>query len=211
MLTNYKKLDNGVIRQEKFLNEKCTYDLTYIKNSYDSVKYKEGSARMGYLRLGYLLGAINETPKTLLDVGYGNGDFLNAASKNIASCYGFEINEYPIPKDCEAVTDIYKAAYDVVCFFDVLEHFDDIYEISELKARYVYVSLPECHYLSDTWFETWKHRKPDEHLWHFNKQSLANFMAEVGYKTIAMSNVEDTLRKGDGQTSNILTGLFKAL
>jgi hypothetical protein len=208
MLPNYSKLNNGLIRQEKIFKEKQKYDLEYVSKRYDA--YGQLSKYMAYLRLGYLLGTCDSKITSILDVGYGNGDFLEAASKSTPDCYGFEVNNYPIPDNCKAVTNIYDFHYDVVCFFDVLEHFEDIYEIKKLKTKYIYISVPECHYFSDKWFEEWKHRRPDEHLWHFSKEALVNFMSELGYSTVGLSNLEDIIRRGDGQAPNILTGLFKS-
>ena len=211
MLDNYKRLKNGVIKQLNFIHSIKEYNIDYIKNSYDSPQYKEGSTYMSYLRLGYLLGNLKKVPDKILDVGYGNGDFLKAAKNCIPKCFGFEINNYDIPIDCFNVDNIYNQDYDVVCFFDVLEHFEDIYEIQNLKTNYIYISLPECHYTSDEWFLNWKHRKPDEHLWHFNKKSLRYFMKEIGFKLISYSNIEDTIRKGNEQESNILSGIFQKI
>ena len=99
--------------------------------------------------------------------------------------------------------------YDVVCFFDSLEHFDNIYIIKELKTDYIFISVPWCHNFSPDWFKSWYHRKPNEHLWHFNKESLLNFMSELGYNCIHTSNIEDTIRKNNKEYSNILTAIFK--
>ena len=205
MIDNYKKLENGLIKQKSFFVEKKDYTEKYVE-TYNSLG--ELSVRMSFLRLGFLFGAIQEKVTKLLDIGYGNGDFLNCA-KNFVPCpCGFEINEYHIPDGCKFVGDIYKEEFDVVCFFDVLEHFDNIYDIENIKTKYMYISVPECHYSSDEWFINWKHRKPDEHLWHFNKESLRNFMKEVGYDLVVYSDIEDTIRKSESKESNILTGIF---
>lgn len=206
MNKNYKKLSNGLIKQLEISKQKL-YDISYIKERYDS--YKISSVNMSYLRFGYLLGTIKTNIKTLLDVGYGNGDFLTVASQLIPKCYGYEINGYNIPKDCFFVEDIYKNKYDVVCFFDVLEHFYDIYEIKNLQTQYIYLSVPECHYFSDEWFMNWKHRRENEHLWHFNLNSLENFMLEIGYELVASSNIEDIIRKSVDSNSNILSCIFR--
>ena len=167
---------------------------------------------MGYLRLGYILGCINEPINKILDVGYGNGDFLKIASHYMPECFGSDVSqEYNIPEKTTYVDDIYSKEFDVVCFFDVLEHFDNIYDIKNLKTKYIVISLPNCHYFSDEWFQDWKHRKPDEHLWHFNKSSLINFMQEIGYEVINTSNVEDVIRKNQEEYSNILSGVFKKI
>jgi hypothetical protein len=86
---------------------------------------------------------------------------------------------------------------------------NNIYDIKDLQAKYVVVSLPHCHNFSDEWFENWKHRKPNEHLWHFNAPALINFMSEVGYEVINITNLEYTIRKNNEDYTNILTGVFR--
>ena len=207
MLDNYEKFKNGLIKQKNFFKHKKEYNIDYIKQRYDV--YKELSINMSYLRLGYLIGSLDKVPTSILDVGFGNGDFLNAAKAKIQNCFGFEVNEYIVPNGCVCVDDIYKDSYDVVCFFDVLEHFEDIYEIKKLNTKYIYISVPECHYNSDEWFLNWKHRRPDEHLWHFNLSSLTNFMNEIGYHLVNFSNVEDCIRVPTDNQTNILSAVFK--
>lgn len=205
MLENYEKLHNGVIKQKEKNPFKYGFDYS---NNYN--KLGELGLRMGYLRLGYILGTIQSPINKILDVGYGNGDFLKVATEIIPNCFGSDVsNEYNLPTKCTYINDIYSKKFDVVCFFDVLEHFDNIYDIKNLKTDYIVISLPHCHYISDEWFSKWKHRKPDEHLWHFNKDSLIKFMDEIGYNPISISNIEDTIRKPEGELSNILTGIFK--
>jgi len=206
MLNNYITLSNGVIHQyEKFEGVKICYDINYIKNRYDL--YKNKSLQMSYLRLGYLMGILGSVPNSLLDVGYGNGDFLNVCKHIIPHCYGNEINNYPLPdgvKFADTITD----NYDVICFFDVLEHFENISIIKNINAKFIYISIPECHYFSDDWFLNWKHRRPNEHIWHFNKNALQNFFTEFNYKLINFSNIEDTIRDKINGNSNILSGVF---
>jgi hypothetical protein len=206
MLDNYEADKNGIIKQIKF--SKIQYNNEYVEQRYNS--YPTGEA-MAYLRLGYLLGVLKDfTPGSILDVGYGNGDFLKIASKCIEKCSGSDIPpSYPLPNHIDQVNDIYEKAYDVVCFFDSLEHFDDIYEIKKIQARYVYISVPWCHYVSDDWFDEWKHRRPDEHLWHFDLDSLRRFFRSMGYEYISHSAVEDTIRKPSSDLANILTAVFK--
>lgn len=206
MLDNYKQLKNGVIKQiEKNSSVKYNYD--YINNSYNV--YGELGPRMAHLRLGYLLGSLGFVPNTILDIGYGNGDFLKACSSIIKNCFGHDISGYPLPENVNFVKNPYEKEYDIVTFFDVLEHFDDIYEIKNIKTNYFLISLPCCHNFDDEWFKNWKHRRPDEHLWHFNEQSLKNFMSELGYECLNVCNIEDVIRKDKNNTPNILTAIFK--
>ena len=207
MLDNYVQLKNGVIKQIH-KNADVIYDIAYVNDRYNS--YKELSIKMSYLRLGYILGSIGRTPTSILDIGYGNGDFLSISSDIVPKCYGHDVSFYPIPKKDNIffTSNPYMDEYDVVTFFDVLEHFDDIYDIRNLKANYIIISVPECHYYSDEWFAEWKHRRPDEHLWHFNRESLINFMNEIGYMVLNTTNIEDTIRKNNQPYSNILTAAF---
>lgn len=203
MLENYKQHENGVIEQ---VNRKpFNYGYDYSAN-YNGLG--ELGVRMGYLRLGHIIGSLGFIPDSIMDIGYGNGDFLKVCTTSIRKCYGSDVSSYPVPEHVERVEDRYSVEVEVATMYDVLEHHEDIYEIQNLKAKYLVISVPFCHNFDDQWFEEWKHRKPDEHIWHFNEQSLKNFMTEIGYTCINMTNVEDTIRKNGKDYANILTGVF---
>lgn len=204
MLENYKKIQNGVIAQIN--REPFYYDFEY-SNNYN--KLGEIGPRMGYLRLGHLIGSLGFIPESVMDIGYGNGDFLKVCQNIIPKCYASDISVYPTPDGCEFISDPGSVKVTVATFYDVLEHYQDIYDIKKIQADYIIISLPNCHYFSDEWFKNWKHRKPNEHLWHFNETSLIYFMSEVGYDIVNISNIEDTIRKNNESYSNILTGVFK--
>ena len=70
-------------------------------------------------------------------------------------------------------------------------------ELKDLNCNYICISLPWCHYFDDDWFDNWKHRKPDEHLWHFDEKSLQKFMTRMGYETINICNLEDVTRQNN--------------
>ena len=203
MLENYAKDKNGVIYQ---INRKpFDYDGAYIQEAYGQAPVAE----MSFLRLGHLIGSIGHVPSSLLDVGYGKGDFLKAASRIIPNVSGYDVPPaYPVD-GVRVVDNIYAEQYEVVTFFDSLEHFDDIYKINDLRCNYICISLPWCHYFSDEWFSRWKHRKPNEHLWHFDDAALKRFFANLGYEAISTCNVEDAIRRPDGDWKNILSGVFK--
>ena len=129
--------------------------------------------------------------------------------KLINNRYGHDISGWPVPEGCTFVEDLLKGSYDVITFFDSLEHMEDMEFVNDLNTKYVCISVPDCHYFSDEWFDTWKHRKPDEHLWHFNEASLNKFMDRMGYDTINTCNLEDITRKNNESYTNILTGIFK--
>ena len=207
MLNNYKKLENGVIKQKEIVDSILLYDYEYIETRYNS--YGKKGLQMAYLRLGILLGVIGKTPNSILDVGYGNGDFLKVCNYTIPNCFGYDISNYSLPDGIEYASDITSDHYDVICFFDSLEHFKSISFIENIKCDYVYISLPWCHYKSNEWFSNWKHRRVDEHLWHFNDISLDNFFSEFGYSRVYISSAEDIIRKPVDNLPNILTSIFK--
>ena len=208
MLDNYSMLPNGVIKQN-IITEEFKYDVEYIKERYDSEAYKDNVKKMSFMRLGYVIGSLGYIPQSILDVGYGNGDFLKACSTIILNCYGNDVNDYPLPWEVSFVDDIMKSEYEVITFFDALEHFEDIYFVKDLKCKYIVISVPNCHYFSDEWFKEWKHRRENEHLYHFNEKSLIKFMDECGYDMVNVSNIEDSIRKNNHDYTNILTGTFK--
>ena len=205
VLENYQINDDGVIYQVD--KEPISYGEDYVKNSY--VVYEPLPTYMGYLRLGNIIGSIGKVPDSILDVGYGNGSFLKVCKDIVSNCYGFDVTNYPVPEGCNLVNDLFSESYDVITFFDSLEHFENIEFVKDLKCNYVCVSVPNCHYKDDEWFRTWKHRRPNEHLWHFNQESLSNFMKRMGYTLISSSNIEDTIRKNNTEDFNILTSVFK--
>ena len=206
MLENYKENEDGIIYQVE--SKKYQYNDSYI-DTYN--KFGEVGRRMSFLRLGNIIGSIGYIPDSILDVGYGNGDFLDLCKESIPDCNGNDIRGYPVPAGCNFVSDIFSRHFSVITFFDALEHFPDIEWVKDLDCKNVAISLPNCHYKDDQWFEEWKHRKPDEHLWHFNKNSLVKFMERMGYKLVSMSNVEDIIRKNKPNEENILTGIFEKL
>jgi len=205
MLENYELLPNGVIRQR--VVNKIKYDYDY-SNKYNN--YGEKGNYLSFLRYGVLLGVLQETPTSLVDVGYGNGDFLRACRGSIPNLFGCDISDYPIPEGCQPVTleDIHV---DVTCFFDSLEHFEDISFVKDLDTKYVYISVPWCHYLSDDWFKHWYHRRENEHLYHFSKEALLTFFQECGYDCIYTGSHEDIIRINPSvqPLPNILSCIFR--
>jgi hypothetical protein len=206
MLENYQKNQDGIIYQV----ERTPFDYTGSYNNYYKI-IESYSWHTSYLRLGYIIGSIGRIPYSVLDIGYGTGAFLKSCETEIPNRYGHDISGWNVPSGCEFVENITNQKYDVITFFDSLEHMEDIEFVQDLKCNYICISLPWCHYFDDDWFENWKHRKPNEHLWHFDNKSLQKFMTRMGYETINICNLEDVTRKNNQSYQNILTGMFKKL
>ena len=196
MLNNYFKDSLGVVHQMGY--DPFPYDEQYI--------YKNNSD-MSFLRLGFMLSVI-PPEGSLLDVGFGDGQFLRAADSCFIA-YGMDCFDNPnLPETAEPTNDIFFP-YDVITFFDSLEHFISLSFVPHLKAKHVVISMPECHYPNDEWFENWKHRKPNEHLHHFSRDALIKFMTCCNYSCEILSNPEDVIRRPTDSYSNIMTGIFR--
>jgi hypothetical protein len=205
LLENYAIDENGVIYQVGY--SELTYDFAYVELRYN---HNAPVSQMAHLRLGYLLAAIGHTPSSLLDVGYGNGEFLRTAKTLVDDCNGYDIPPaYPLPSSIIQQESLYSREFEVVTFFDSLEHFRTPYEIGNLRCRYVMISVPWCHYVDREWFAEWKHRRPDEHLWHFGYDSLVRFFASIGFRLLRSGNPEDAIRGSLNGLPNILTAVFE--
>jgi hypothetical protein len=205
MLENYKQNQDGIIEQ-------ISKEPFYYDNQYSESRYSIFSDRGNILnlRLGYIIGSLGKIPESLLDVGYGNGDFLINCKNFIKNLYGNDIEPaYPLPEGIDFISDITTKEVEVITFFDSLEHFHDIEFVKDLKCKYVIISLPWCYNgLDDKWFLNWKHRKPNEHLHHFNHISLEKFMNRNGFRMLNFCNLEDKIRIDNSLSPNILTACF---
>lgn len=194
---------HGVIHQ---LNpEVISYDVEYV-DTYRTPEYQKASDTLMSIRLNSVLTAFQvqfkKKPLMLLDVGYGDGSFLNNAKQFVPSCFGYDISGEDVPKGCKKIPHL-RYSFDVVCFWDAFEHIPDLSFIKDMKAKMIFMSMPN---LKGKNFETWKHRKPNEHLHHFTPKSLESLMFEYGWKTILVNHQEDEIRKGEFE--NIMTMAF---
>lgn len=196
----------GVINQTD--HRPFNYDDNYIR-CYDGPDYIRETEKLQALRLGFVYGAHGARINTLIDVGYGNGAFMKFAKQNIPYIYGHDVTGVQID-GCLIMPDIIKA--NVLTMWDVLEHFADLSFVKDLPVETIVLSLPYCHLITEgkEWFDNnYHHRKPDEHLHHFNEFSLQALMCSLGWKTIAVSGHEDIVRKSRHGLQNILSMAFK--
>jgi 23S rRNA U2552 (ribose-2'-O)-methylase RlmE/FtsJ len=140
--------------------------------------------------------------KSLLDYGYGRGNFLKYVNGEFRQLYGYDINGTELP---EGVRAFDGSATDIITMFDVLEHLQLNPYPFPFKPEYFVISVPNRPLVGQ--MATWKHLKPNEHINHFNKESLTALMKSWGYEAIVTGYVEDVIRVG--APNNILTGIFK--
>lgn len=201
MIDNYEKDEYGIIHQidvQPFYKD-------YGKERND---YGPKSMYLSYLRLGFIITSTRlETTKSILDIGFGNGDFLRACDNYSTSKYGFDLDYKYLPDNSMKgnLTDYYE----VITMFDSLEHFNDLSIIFKLKCKYLILSVPNCKKPNDDeWLSNWKHLRPNEHLHHMNLSSILAF-TNRGYSMVAHSYLEDQIRLDPKETENILTVCLK--
>lgn len=205
MLDNYEMDQFGVVHQIK--KQVFTYNSNYIYKGYEALKPQ--ILAMSKLRLGYVVGSLGHVPQTVLDVGYGFGNFLDSCDQLGIVTHGCDLFSDLLPAHAKFVSHPTHGQYDLITFFDSLEHFESVDFVKHLNAKFVAISLPWCHHPEDNmWFSQWHHRKPDEHLHHFNSQSLSAFMLANGWQCVNYTHVEDVIRKPRDHRPNILSAVF---
>ena len=166
-----------------------SYDATYA-HQYDSRPVKE----MSDLRWDFIESSLH-LPKgsRVLDIGYGNGAFLKRARAAGMDIYGIDLHteDFGIPVvDFET-----ELSFDLICFFDSIEHFPSFAPLRKLISRNVIVSIPETPDFILRAPRQWRHYKPGEHLHYFSHDSLDLFMSKWGFSgKAAQGYPEDGIR-----------------
>jgi SAM-dependent methyltransferase len=194
--------DHGAFRQRD-LKPSVAYDRDYLAT------YQEIDGRVRRLAAKRLavLEAFVAREGRLLDFGCGTGRFVEAARRAGWDAWGYDVAPGEM---CYA--DPTQPIWDVLTCFDSLEHVPSpSVLIKQTGAKHVMISVPECHYPDrPEWFMRWKHRKPGEHLWHWNRVSLDGFMKRLGYAPLMHSPFEDDYRpRYDPALPNILTAIYR--
>jgi hypothetical protein len=200
---NYFVDDMGIIHQETYVP--FTYDENYC-STYDTDLYRRESEKLQALRYGFAVACHGRVPGKILDFGCGNLAFVDFANQH-TNAIGYDIAAGP------GKTDKLQPA-SVITFWDALEHVPDLDStLNSIECDTVIISLPWCHYVTEglQWFNSWKHRKPNEHLHHFNPSSLMLLLESHGYRQIAISYHEDIIRKGGNCLPNILSMGFRKI
>lgn len=140
--------------------------------------------------------------KTVLDYGCGVGFFKAFAP------LGIQVDTYDIGP--YVMTGIRRNKYDLVCFWDVIEHVDwgrkpdTNMEKILMRTNHVAISLPILP--EGKKLEEWKHWKPKEHLIRFKTiDHVISFFKNRGFKLVKMEDIENPPRE------DIYDFLFKRL
>ena len=202
MIENYEMINNGHWHQIKTVGEMMKYDDNYMQYY---TKMDNSMSRLRYELIIQHIGIF----RSILDIGYGDANFLQYCFNRDKICYGNDISNYSLPRGIDFVENAGDKEVDVVTFFDSLEHrpeADLVSFLNTLKTKYIVVSLPWMHQsLGPEWFKTWKHRKENEHYHHFDYIGLINLLNEANFDLIHVGNEEDVIRKPVNHLPNILT------
>ena len=177
------------------------YDANYVRARYDAYPTTEA---MSYLRLGFLKAYTQRG--RILDIGYGNGSFLRKAAKAGFDTFGNDVHGADYGVREVPLVEAANGSWDVVTFFDSLEHFSDLSLPRAIasRARVVVISIP-CRPDGFPAHKEWRHYRPGEHLHYFSRYSLELFFSEH-HVVASRSDVEDTIRgRLPGGEQNILT------
>lgn len=219
MIENYQLDQFGVIHQIDF--EAISYDQEYI--SYYESK-SDRTIKLGYQRMGWILGLLNRIPESVLEIGYGTGTFIEAAKiTGVSKCVGCDIADYPLPDGVEFMSwkEALEKSWGLVGMFDVLEHVPDLSFLRRLKARHLAIAVPYCRWReirqethseaeADSWLQNWRMLLPNEHLHHFDLESLTEAMRHYGFKLVTSNTFEDGLRLREGESGpNVLSAFFE--
>lgn len=134
-------------------------------------------------------------PPTLLDVGIGDGAFLRALD-GLAwlRSYGCDINPagiaYLIERGQLANFEAPRS-FDVVTFWDSLEHIRDPRPALAAAANVAIVSIPIFTDAADA--VTSKHFRPDEHFWYFTRHAFTVFADQEGFDVVDILATETAL------------------
>ena len=138
---------------------------------------------------------------TLLDVGCGNGYFLNFAKKKGWKTLGIEFSSYAskfaeryglkvIKKPVENVK-LSKEQFDAITFFNVLEHTSNPNNVLKKtrdwlkKKGILLIEVPDLDSLQSSVFkQNWFHLDVPRHLLHFRRISFKRLIESNGFKII---------------------------
>lgn len=146
---------------------------------------------MSWLRLGWLASHISvPVLKTFnaVDIGAGNLTFVKEAAKVFRRVVPFDLAGESISKE-----ELYDTEWDILVLSDVLEHYEDIDDLWKLKFRYALISFPETPENMD--LRTWRHYKPNEHIYMLNAGSFSSWVSRWDGLVVAAGCPEDLLRK----------------
>lgn len=150
--------------------------------------------------------------QTVLDYGCGPGSF-NAHGPDGYKKLNFDINPACGFTDKPWMTRAYKSGLaaagnkiDILTMWDSIEHNPRFYqEIKEINAPWLFLSTPNLESV-DKAIVDWKHYRPSEHIFYFDRHSLRVILEDLGY-TIREFNYDEGRLRDPLRPAAILTAV----
>jgi hypothetical protein len=183
------------------------YDEHYAKK-YDNMPYQQMSQlRADFVEKSFAVDQIG----SVLDVGHANGAFVKEMISRKYNAFGTDLHgiDFGVPE----VELMGSETFDLVTFFDSLEHFENVRQPLQKSDRFVLVSVPNTPPKLEKFTDSWRHYREGEHLHYFSLQSLSQLMIEFNFELTGYSYIEDQIRKGTEfngfSCPNILTATYE--
>lgn len=200
----------GVERMAEYpSHEECSrfYDTGYMEKEFNNLghhlhfapEYREtyfAEKDLTFSDLGLEPEALKG--RRLLDVGCANGQFIEYANRLGMAGAGIDISEEMVEAarknglQC-AVKDLFEldGKYDMLTFWDVLEHVPDPRRMLE-KSRSllsvggeIVIQTPCTGMISELFGERWLYYLPVQHLHLFSQESLFRLLSETGFAVVS--------------------------
>lgn len=124
---------------------------------------------------------------SVLDYGSGPGAF-NAHGPDNFKKFNFDIN--PV---C-GFTEMPEEKIDILAMWDSIEHVPNFYgKIKEIDAEWLFITTPNLESV-DKPILFWKHYRPREHIFYFDRHSLGVILDDLGYDIVETNFDEGRLR-----------------
>lgn len=173
------------------------YNEEYFEK-YRSMRHSEMAMKLNAFRSELANRYSNGAP--VVDVGIGDGAFLEALEGTGTVALGYDINPAGIKwlKDRGSWADLYTKRWETVTFWDSLEHMRDprpaLYHVQDTAIISVPIFENAEHALCS------KHFRPDEHYWYFTEDGLEIFLAKQGFLVKEVLDTETVLGREDIKT-----------
>jgi SAM-dependent methyltransferase len=131
----------------------------------------------------------------ILDVGIGNGHFIELCNIAGLDCEGVDVNPYAVEWLRHNDYIITRENYEIVTYWDSFEHIPDLdIELKLYNAKYIIMSIP---IFDEATAERSKHYRPGEHLHYFTNGGIIKFMETHNYDLVMKSSIESDLGRED--------------
>jgi hypothetical protein len=158
---------------------------------------------MAHMRLGWIGAFLNYealTNASVVDIGAGNGSMVKCLRDKVGYAAAYDVVGDSISK-----SELMETEWDLVIMSDVLEHMEELEFLQELQWKHMYLSFPETPVV-EKWedLKTWRHFKPNEHLWMLNSVGMCRYCFDHGILVLGSAYFEDLIRtRWDPTLSNI--------